>query len=390
MNTIRFSICKDRNDPIEPFEAVVASFSKGHSSPVQLHSIPWDNYKQEVTAMALYGQGVDVSQVGAPVINDLVAMNALRPFTQREIGSFGGPSAFAPVAWNKMLSTDEVSAYAMPWIVDPRAMIYWRDMFEDAGVDETTTFTSFDAMEQGFERLQGAGFQTPWAVGTADKLNAFQVACTWIWGLGGEIGRDDKILFDHPETIEALTRYFNLYRFMPQAGQNPDAREIGNWFLQRKVAAMIGSPSAILQIYPEISSKVGVALAPGPTYVGGSSLIIWKNSHYPDDAVALVRHLTSHEAQLEYARRAGFLPARTSALNDEYFSGDPFLNVFAQSVLRGRTYVNLRLSGLMEDMLANAISHVWSKIIADPLMDVKTALKAELEPIARRFSLWAE
>ena len=35
--------------------------------------------------MALYGQSVDVSLVDAPVLNDLVAMHALRPFTQREI-----------------------------------------------------------------------------------------------------------------------------------------------------------------------------------------------------------------------------------------------------------------------------------------------------------------
>jgi multiple sugar transport system substrate-binding protein len=161
MNAIRFSICKDRDDPIEPFEVALAPFNQAHSSPVELHIIPWDNYKQELTAMALYGQGVDVSQVGAPVVNDLVAMNSLRPYTQKEIDSFGGASVFAPVAWNKMLSINEESEYAVPWIVDPRAIIYWRDMFEDAGVDEATAFTSFENMEQAFERLQEKGFQTP-------------------------------------------------------------------------------------------------------------------------------------------------------------------------------------------------------------------------------------
>jgi ABC-type glycerol-3-phosphate transport system substrate-binding protein len=179
---------------------------------------------------------------------------------------------------------------------------------------------------------------------------------------------------------------------MPQAGQNPDAIEVNKCFQQRKVVAIVGNPPAIAfrQTSPEISAKLGVALAPGPTYVGGSSLIIWRNSRQPDEAVALVRHLTSHEVQLKYARRTGFLPARSSALNDGYFREDPQLSVFAQSVLQGRTYVNLRMSGLIEDMLSNVISHVWSKIIADPLTDVKSALMGELEPIVRRVSLWAE
>jgi hypothetical protein len=55
MDAIRISICKDTQDPIEPFEAVLDSFVRTQHKPVDLHIIPWGNYKQEMTAMALYG-----------------------------------------------------------------------------------------------------------------------------------------------------------------------------------------------------------------------------------------------------------------------------------------------------------------------------------------------
>lgn len=392
MDAIKLSICKDTQDPIEPFEAVLDSFVRTQHKQVDLHIIPWDNYKQEMTAMALYGQGVHVSQVGAPVVNDLVAMNSLRPFTRGEVGSFGDASTFVPVAWNRMLESKEGSFYALPWIVDPRAIVFWRDMLEEAGVNEATAFTSFENMEQTFEQLQAKGYSTPWAVATADKLNAFQGACTWIWGHGGDIGNANNILFDRPEAIEGLLRYFSLYRFTPQAGRNPGAREIGDWFYNRKIAALIGSPPTILfeNMLPAVKAKLGVSLAPGPSYVGGSSLIVWRNAPDPDGAVALARHLTSHEVQLDFSRRTGFLPARSSALNDKHFKEDPHLGVFVQSVFQGRTYENLRLSGLIEDMLANAISNVWRQIIADPQIEIKPVLIREIEPIARRARLLLE
>jgi multiple sugar transport system substrate-binding protein len=390
MDALKFSICKDAQDAREPYDTVLAPFNRAQARPVQLQDIPWNNYKPEITAMALHGQGVDVSQVGAPLVNDLAAMNSLRLFSPKEIDSFGGASAFVPVAWNTLNAAG--NHYAVPWIVDPRAVLFWRDIFEEAGVDETTAFTSFENMEQAFDRLQQKGFQSPWAVGTANKLNTFQIACTWIWGLGGEIGQENQILFDQSEALEALIRYFNLYRFMPQAGQNPEATEVGKWFQERKVAVILSgaSAAALHEVSPEIKVNLGVALAPGPIYVGGSSLVLWQNSPQPEKAVELIRHLTTHETQLDFAIRAGLFPARLSVLNEGYFKEDPYLSVFAKSVLEGRTYVNMRLSGLIEDMLSNAIGRVWSQIIADPRTEVRPILLRELEPIARRVRLWLE
>src|SRR6188768_2686266 len=99
MSVIKFSICKDPNDTNGPYQAVLDPFMQTHrNTTVQLQIIPWDNYKQELMGIALHGQSalVDVSQVGQPVISDLVAMNVIRPFTPRELETFGRASAFIP------------------------------------------------------------------------------------------------------------------------------------------------------------------------------------------------------------------------------------------------------------------------------------------------------
>jgi multiple sugar transport system substrate-binding protein len=380
MSLIKFSICKDPSDEMKPYEIATSSFVNQNRNQIKFQSIPWDSYKEDLKAIALNKEEMDISQIAAPAIHDFIEMDALRPFTPEEIISFGGNSVFPPVAWNLMGDSKEV--YAIPWIIDTRAIMYRRKMLEQAGVDETTAFTSFDNMENTFERLQEKGFETPWAVGTSNKYTGFQTACTWVWGLGGEIGKEDKILIDRPEAIDALVRYFKLYRFMPQQGQNPNQHELWNMFQERKVAAMMNNIS--IRSLDRVSgdgSDIGVALAPGPTYVGGSSLVIWRHSRYQDQAVELIRHLTTSVIQLQFALLTGWMPARSNVLHDVHFTKTPNLRIFSQSILLGRTYSDLHPGGLIEELLSAVIVNVWAKIIANPGIDIKSTLLAEIEPV---------
>jgi|GEM_PF-3763194 len=387
MPVIKFSICKDPNEDIEPYEMAISSFideSQGQNV-IRFQPIPWENHKQDLKNIALDGKNIDISQVPSTTVNDLIAMDALRPFTQKEIVTFGGMSAFLPVAWNSLGDTKEI--YAIPWIIDTRALIYRRDILEQAGIDEMTAFASFDNMENTFQRLQEKGFKTPWAIGTANKYTAFQTACTWIWGLGGEIGKEDKILIDRPEAIEALVRYFKLYRFMPQQGQNPNQHELWNMFQENKVATIMTNISIrSLSRISGTGSNTGATFAPGPAYVGGSSLVIWRHARQPEEAVKLIRHLTTSSAQLQFSLLSGYMPARSHVLNDTHFTNTPKLRIFLDSILLGRTYADLPACGLIEDLLSIAIANVWVKIIANPDIDIKSALLAEIEPIVLRIN----
>ena len=392
MKELRFSYCNEPSDVLDilkPFNA-----DRPATAQVQLHLMPWDNYKQELTAMALYSQGADISQVGGPLVNDLIAMKALRPFTKGEVDSLGGTSAFSQVAWENSRRKSEGLIYAIPWTIDPRAIIYWRDMLEKAGVDESTAFTSFDQMEDTFRRLQESGVKSPWLL-WMEKLSALQNACTWIWGAGGEIGNDNQMLILHAKALLGLRNYFGLFRYM---GKNEHQSNLSSdyvaAFTKQRAAVTIGNLSHYhfikQSVTPAMQKRLGVAIAPGPLFVGSSSLVVWKGTRDETDAVNLVQYMLSEEAQRNYCLRVGFLPARVSLYEEPPFSTEPYLRVFAQAALNGRTIANFKLGGLLEDLLANAFSRIWAKIFANPDLDLDAAIRQELEPIVLRASFWSD
>ena len=184
MPPIEITICLSRDQSSANLDSVLEPFNASRPTHNQTHStvIPWDTYKDELTAVAIYGKGPDVSQVGAPLVNDLVVMNALRPFSSREIVNFGGSPSFHPVAWQSSRRVYEGQIWAVPWLADPRAILYWKDLLAQAGVQEQSAFHSFDAMQHTFQRLQAHGIATPWVLPIGDRLQALQAACSWIWG----------------------------------------------------------------------------------------------------------------------------------------------------------------------------------------------------------------
>ena len=137
MPSLEFSICQSYNETTENVEEALAPFNARlrADARVRLHPLQWEDYRQELTWFAIHNQGPDVSQVGAPVVNDMAAMNVLRPFTRRDIAEVGGQEAFTQAAWESAQPLSEEYIWSLPWYSDARAMLFWRDMLEDAGAD---------------------------------------------------------------------------------------------------------------------------------------------------------------------------------------------------------------------------------------------------------------
>lgn len=389
MNKLNMLVCHDSHDG-DLYGNLLANFNVAHQRMLDISYIPWERAKQELLAVALYGKNVDLSEVGASNVTDLVAMNALRPFSKEEMDSFGGRGAFPAIAWNLNASSETDQVFAIPFVLDGRALIFWRDMLADAGINEATAFTSFDHLEQTLEKLQKAGIHTPWVIGAADKFITFQTACTWIWGQGCDISKNGEVTFDHPETLDALKRYFAMVRFMPSNQSNPSLGQARQMFAERKAAVILDSVTGALSgMLPENRNRIGVISPPGPTYVGSTKLVIWRNSRQANAALNLIRYLTSHECQVNFPALVGFMPARISALMDSQLADNPNIKIASESILHGRTYANLPLSHLVEDILASALSRVWQQLIAEPYIDIKSLLAAEITPATRRIRrLW--
>jgi multiple sugar transport system substrate-binding protein len=391
MSPIEFSICQSYNETTQNLEDALRPFNERQraDSRVQLHPLQWEDYRQELTWFAIHNQGPDVSQVGAPVVNDMAAMNVLRPFTRRDINEMGGQEAFTKAAWDSAQPLGEGNIWSLPWYQDARAILFWRDMLEEAGADPKTAFNSFDQMEEAFEKLQAAGTAAPWSLPTGHKLGTLQSALSWLWGAGGKVVAEDgkTPLFAEPAALDGLQRYFSLGRFLPvETPLLSMAQSLDN-FTQRRAAATMANlqlAQSILNNTPEMAPHLGIALPPGPPYVGGSNLVVWKHSRHEDQAVQLVQHLLGQQAQLDYCRLSGNLPVRRATLAKSPYTDDPLNQVFVQAVEKGRSFPVFRLSGLLEERLATTLAQVWTELAQNPSTNLEELLAQFLKPTAGR------
>lgn len=362
---------------------------------IDAHIIPmhWETYWKEILNIALFKHGADVSQVGAPFTGAVVSMNALRPFKTREIAMVGGVESFLPASWQTTQIHGESSVWAMPFVSDVRTIYYWRDMLEKAKIDDQIAFQNPEQIRETLTRLKAAGTTFPWGVETRFPFANLQNIVSWIWSAGGDIlapgGKEP--LFAKPEAIKGIRAFFELYEFLsPKLYQKDQPVYASELFANREVPVAMGSPNLlriIKQHYadqPEKLQNVGIALPPGPPYVGGSNLLVWAHTRLEEQAVSLVQELVSKKIQTAFCQKSGSLPVRMDVLSEPPYLTDPHLQVIVEALKAGRTYPSLRRWGLVEERLSIAFDRVWSQLFDSA--DIDTVLK-ELDILSNRLEI---
>lgn len=146
-------------------------------------------------------------------------------------------------------------------------------------------------------------------------------------GAGGDLFDDDlQPAFDSPAGRWAVERIVELHRT-----RRVTPRDLASWHYDEISASFRAGDAAMVSDWPgsyhlyrdpatcRVADRVGLALLPeGPAgmraaYAGCHSFAIPRSSQNPEGAAALVRHLTSFDAQLGEARH-GAIPCRASAL----------------------------------------------------------------------------
>lgn len=344
--------------------------------------------------IGIYKRGADLSEVGTTWIGSFVSMNVLRSFAPAEIEQIGGKSAFLPTAWQTTSLIGDTRVWAIPFMSDVRVIFYWRDLLEKARVDEASAFASFENLEETFNRLKKI-IPFPWAVPTdLSTQDTLHNASSWVWAVGGEFVRSDgrKTGFALPEALTALKAYFGLSRFMPQDAHPISDERMVSLFRQRQVAAIVCGPWLLpyLQEQPgfsEHASDVGIALPPGPSFVGGSDLIVWRHVRYEDECIELIRQLVSTQAQIEFCPASGLLPVRMEALADPFYANDPYNKILVEALQKGRIPTPFTLWGMVEDKLSTSFAQVWSDIFTRPDEDLDMILVRHLGGLARRLDM---
>jgi multiple sugar transport system substrate-binding protein len=380
------------HDPeiVANLRSLLAEYSRSRRVEVVLHEMDYGTGWAEFIRTAVHGGGPDVSEVGTTWLSDFVAMNALQPFAPAELQRVGSAKAFVPAVWHSGLSAEN-EVWAIPWLTDVSVVYYRRDWLAKAGVDEKAAFQTSEQFEQTLKQLQAAGVEMPWTAPTRRSYISLHNLSLWLWDKGGNYvdSSGKRLLIGSPEFRAALRAYFSLYRYLAPAVRNLSETESDDAFLQGKAAVDISGPWLMKYCSrtPEVAANLGIAVPFGCSYVGGSSLVIWKTSKPAQETLELIAYLVSRNMQTVFPKCTGMLPARLDALG-AFPVPDPAMSaVLMQALKTGRALPNIGLWGTIEDRLVGMLARLGEDVLAAPEPNLEALIDKHLLPVISRLNL---
>jgi multiple sugar transport system substrate-binding protein len=349
---------------------------------------------------AIEGKGDDVSQVGSTWAPTLAALDSLRPFSDSEARSLGGPLVYVPAAWQTTRIEGRGEIWAIPWSVYTFVIFYRRDLLQRVGVEETIAFATPEAMRDTLQSLQNVGIH-PWTIPTAaNYLDLPHIVSSWVRAYGGDFFGHDGMRpsFNTPHARKGLLEFFELCRLIPAELQEHTYEScLDDFFHKEKIAVVIAGAEAYSDaqqsntLAENISDQIGVASVPGVSWIGGDHLVVWKTVRFDPAkekaALNLIRSLTSVENQIRLARETTILPARLDAYVDLEFQPESMRPVLEKILQTARPHPPARLWRRIESMLTDMLSDIARNVINFRKQSVVELVEPKLAEYEKRFSL---
>ena len=395
MKTLELSVFDHGPAQTELLRKRLAEFETFHRIKVDLEVYSWEGAWERMVQIALYKDGPDISELGSTWVGDFMHMNALRPYTPKELINLGGENAYLKPSWQSgsIYTNHPAPGYVLwgfPWTADVRVIAYRRDMFAQAGVDIFTAFQNTDTFEQTLTLLQESGVVSPLVFPTLRSRVDLQILASWVWGEGGAFlnEKGDDLLFDCPEALRGFQRFFQLERFLSDEMRGIDDAGTNEKFFEGEVATILGGHWLLLdpRIQENLSGNVGMVGIPPTTFVGGTQFVIWQYSRKPEMALELIDFLAGSKTSPDFYPGFG-LPTRLDVIENADFLADSNIEALVQAALGGRAFKAGRLWGMIEKRLVDLIPVIWQEIFSADNPDVKSIVTKRISALANRLRM---
>ncbi len=295
---------------------------------VKITSIPYAGYEQKYLLAAISGDVPEVGVSGSLGPADLGVRGAAVDLRQR----FG--NEYEKVRNNMypglMRSFDFMgSAFGLPIQTNVYPMLVRTDILNQMGLSIPDTWNDLYKVLPKLHS-QNRNFATAFGIGPA----VYADISMFIWQKGGDIYSDDKKRsgLDSPEAIKAFTEFtelFTKYKIPMEINFFMD-------FTKGNIPLMIApfwEYSSLVFGAPELKGKWTLSLVPGTiskdgsvnhaAYIGGETLILFKNAKCIDDGFKWVKWFLDCKIQSELAKlvperiKGGmFIPANRFAMEN--------------------------------------------------------------------------
>lgn len=257
---------------------------------------------------------------------------------------------------------------ALPFNKSTEVLWYNKTLFDELDLEVPTNYDELkEVSEKIYEEknIPGAGF---------DVLSNYYA--TYMHDKGLDMDKDLDVAGD--ESVEAVNYYQDGIKdgYFRIAGTD---QHMSGPFANEQVGAFVGSNAAEVYIKEGVDGKFEYAAAPCPTESAiqqGTNTYIFDNGDDAQKKAAfkLLKYLTSKDAQIEFALATGYMPARTSAIEDsEYKDSDSAIAPILADATKN-LYSRPLVPGSQQAY--NDVQATLEQILSNPDADVKAELEA--------------
>ncbi|KPC76577.1 extracellular solute-binding protein [Streptomyces coelicoflavus] len=310
--------------------------------------------------------GPDVVEVGNTQVPQYAEGGRLQDLTLESMRDWGIrdwlPGLAEPGQWMSQ-------QFGVPWYAANRVVIYRKDLFEQAGVNEPPG--TREEWLAATEKLDKNGDQGIYLAG-----QDWYTLAGFIWDEGGELATQagEGGVWTGALDSEAALRGMDFYRELQALGDGPvDADEEhppqSGVFAKGQVAQIIAVPGqaqSVLRENPDLKGKIGFfpvpgksADKPGAVFTGGSDLVVPKNTDQEEGALAVIEALAGEKWNTDLARTMNYVPNKKSLA--EAVSGEEGAEAMAAGAAQGRATPGTPQWGAVE--ADNPIKEYMTKVL---------------------------
>ncbi|WOI57728.1 sugar ABC transporter substrate-binding protein [Palleronia sp. LCG004] len=335
--TLRVVEVLTTNERTGLMEQIASEFEAAHEGvDVELVSVPWDSAFEQILTMTMSGQQIDVLEMPERWISTL-AVNDLLTDLGPWLDEWQGADQMTEATMDFARIYDD-TAYFLPYGYFVRAMYYNRDLLSQAGYDAPPeTWEEFAEISRAVSEIEGKyGYCLR---GSTGGFVGWWLAVSGMTGAESWFNEDGTSVFASPEAIEGIQMMLDLYEdgAAPRDSVNWGFNEQVSGFYSGTCAFMDQDPDALIQVRERLGDDE-FATAPVPLGPPGKisppiGMFGWSvpaSSENPDLAKDFIGRLMEPEANLEWAKFIGIVPAVEIPEDDEYFNDPVYAGFFEE------------------------------------------------------------
>ena len=304
-----------------------------------VQAVPWGAAHEKLITAVAGETTPDVCQLGTTWVSEFETMKVLMPLDSFLQKSSLRDDQFFESAWK--VNVINKNLYGIPWYVDTRVLFYRLDLLAEKGFPEPPkTWDEFlEVCRRLAVDLDGDGKKDRYGINL--PLRDWQQWITFVWQNGGDVLSEDysSSIIEDPKVAEAFEFYIKFFKEGLAPRELAAGTDIFNAFDKGFLPMFISGPWMLRQIHeqlPHLDGKWSVATLPKKegftSFVGGSSLVIFKNTKKAELAWKFVEFLSQPSTQVRWYKITEDLPSTKAAWRDPYFKDLEMVRVFGKQL----------------------------------------------------------